>query len=440
MRASRVVVFLLSTSVIPLHAQQSDSAPPPLATAVTFRPGTLVPRVASSLNRVQQYAVYLPSAYRADRQWPVLLLLDPRGRALLPMRLFQASAERYGFVVLSSWNTLSDWDNQPNVDAMSAMLTDVQRLFSVDRSRIYLAGFSGTARFAWDVALGLRANVAGILGFGAGVPPGFNFTPPGAGTPLAVDFFGGAGTSDFNYEELLSLDEELARLGVAHRVRMYDGPHSWAPEPVVAEGVQWMQLRAMGRGLAAVDTGWVDSLFAARVELAGTRLAGGDSLGALREYRAIAADFTGMHEVAVPATRADTLARSRAVKAALKDQAEMIARNHDYLRKLLAYLQRFRTANKPPSVESGLKALDIARLKRVEEDRSDTVAALAAGRLLSHVRAATGFYEPQDYLAKGDSARALAMLELNQAVNPNPGRPASVAFRELVDEFKRRTP
>ncbi|HSB54403.1 MAG TPA: hypothetical protein VLD58_08605 [Gemmatimonadales bacterium] len=438
MRPLLLTGSLLLLSTFPASAQQADSAVP-VASAALFAPGTLTRRVASSLNRAQQYAVYLPSGYRPDRNWPVLLLLDPRGRALVPMRLAQASAERHGYVVLSSWNTLSDWDNQPNIDAMSAMLTDLQRIFAADRSRLYLVGFSGTARFAWEEGSALRGTVAGVLGFGAGVPPGFQFTPPGTTGPLPFDYFGGAGTLDFNYEELLTLDQELDRQRIAHRIRFYDGPHSWPPEKVMAEGIDWIELRAMGRGLAPVDRAWVDSLFAQSMERAGAVAQAGDSVGALREYRSIAADFSGLHDVTLAAARSDALARSKAVKNALKAQVAMIQRNREYLERLVTFLRRFRSGT-PPSVASSLKSLDIARLRREQESRQDTAAAFAAGRLLAHVQAAVGFYEPRDYLVEGDSARALALLELAQAVHPNSGRSAAAAFRDLVSEIERRTP
>src|SRR3712207_7851303 len=36
--------------------------------------------------------------------------------------------------------------------AMNAMLEDVQRWLPVDSRRFYIAGFSGTTRFAWELA------------------------------------------------------------------------------------------------------------------------------------------------------------------------------------------------------------------------------------------------------------------------------------------------
>src|SRR5439155_183930 len=81
---------------------------------------------------------------------------DPRGRALLGLRLFQDAAARLGWVILSSYNTLSDGPPEPNVNAVNAMLAWAQAHPSLDPTRLYLAGFSGTARAALGFAVALR--------------------------------------------------------------------------------------------------------------------------------------------------------------------------------------------------------------------------------------------------------------------------------------------
>ena len=75
---------------------------------VTLPSGRIIQRITSRADTTQRYALYLPSTFTRDRQWPVLFLLDPRGRALIPMQRFQPVAERLGYIVLSSYNTLSD--------------------------------------------------------------------------------------------------------------------------------------------------------------------------------------------------------------------------------------------------------------------------------------------------------------------------------------------
>jgi predicted esterase len=419
MRLTPLLAALCPLIALPVLAQ--EAGPAPVASSIRFVPGQLVERVASSLDRSQHYAVYLPSDYRPDRKWPVLLLLDPRGRALIPMALARESAERHGYLVLSSYNTLSDGSNQPNIDAMAAMLTDAQRLFAVDPVRLYLVGFSGTARVSWEFAFGLRGHVAGIIGFGAGVTPGFKFTQQGISGPIPFVYYGGAGTSDFNYEEMLALDQELDRLAMTHRLQYFDGPHSWPPVRVMKDAIDWMQLQAMRQGLAPKDSAWVDSLFHTEFYRAKASETSGDSYSAFRRYRAIATDFQGVAEVSAVTARVSELEKGAAVRDAIRRQEKMVERNHTYLRKLGRFLEEYRTAKAPPSLDRSLKTLQVAELQKRRADMRDTVAALAAGRLLEHIVVFSSFYEPRDYLEKGDAARALAILALGEAVGPGPG-------------------
>src|SRR6266446_10869238 len=85
-------------------------------------PGLLEERVKSATDTSQTFALYLPPGYSTERRWPVLFVLDPRGRALLGLKRFQDGAARLGWVVLSSYNTLSDGPPEPNVAAVNAML------------------------------------------------------------------------------------------------------------------------------------------------------------------------------------------------------------------------------------------------------------------------------------------------------------------------------
>lgn len=154
--------------------------------AAPAKPGVVAERITSVYDRAQSYAVYLPSTHSAQRRWPVLLLMDPRGRALVPLERFRVPAEQYGYILISSYNTLSDGDPQANVDAASAILADARQLFSGDTTRVYLAGFSGTARVAWGFAAQLPNVIAGIFDAGAS---GVLYTRPGRPLPQ-IPFYG----------------------------------------------------------------------------------------------------------------------------------------------------------------------------------------------------------------------------------------------------------
>src|SRR6267154_2272505 len=139
-------------------------------------PGRLEEQVRSATDTSQTFALYYPPGYSTERRWPVLLVLDPRGRALLALKLFQDRAARLGWVILSSYNTLSDGPPEPNVDAVNAMLAWAQAQPSLDLTRLYLAGFSGTARAALGFAVALRGHVAGVIAVGCAL--GFTLGGP----------------------------------------------------------------------------------------------------------------------------------------------------------------------------------------------------------------------------------------------------------------------
>ena len=140
-----------------------DTAARASAGASRIPVGAVIPSVKSHADTSERYALYLPSHYDVSRRWPALLVLDPRGRALLAMERFREAAERDGYIVVSSYNTVSDSTEEPNVRAVNAMLADLQDGLATDTTRMYLAGMSGTARLAWTFAYELSGHVAGIL-------------------------------------------------------------------------------------------------------------------------------------------------------------------------------------------------------------------------------------------------------------------------------------
>src|SRR5262249_15002107 len=148
-------------------------------------------------------------------------------------------------------------------------------------------------------------------------------------TQVGFAFFGGAGRLDFNFEEMRSLDAKLESMRVPHRFEPYDGPHSWGPEPVCAEAIDWMEIQAIKTGLRPGSEPLVAEVFGADLARA-QALEMGDPLGALTAYRTIQRDYTGLHDVAGPAGKADELEKSKPVKQALARRQTLAARQTEY--------------------------------------------------------------------------------------------------------------
>src|SRR3954462_10580102 len=176
--------------------------------------GKLLETVACASDRNQTYALYIPTSFEASHRWPVIFCFDPGAHGRTPVERFIPAAEKYGYIVAGSNNSRNgSWD--ANVVAIQAMIGDVNRYLPIEAKRVYVAGLSGGARVACQLA---------IAGVGKGVIA-CSAAFGGSETPDKVPFpfFGTAGVTDFNYLELRRTDRELEDMRAVHRVVIHSG-------------------------------------------------------------------------------------------------------------------------------------------------------------------------------------------------------------------------
>ena len=381
--------------------------------------GHLQERVAAASDPSQSYALYLPPGYSTARTWPVLFVLDPRGRALLSERLFEDAAARLGWIVMSSYNTLSDGPPEPNVAAMNAMLASAQGLAS-DPSRLYLAGFSGTARVALRFAAMLRGHVAGVVAVGGALGFGLGETELSFGGDSAFAVFGAAGTGDFNYEEVFDMGDRLRALRVPHRIAAFDGPHSWPPASLCGDALEWLELRAMLSGLRPLDSSMVRTRLASELARAAELAAEGHGAEALRLNDAIARDYARWPEARAALDRAAALRNDARVARYESEAHRLAALDQRKGLELQRTLALERAQREPSALEKLMSRLRIAELQKAV-DHGDSLEAPSARRQLARVFVWLAFYEPRDYLANGAPMRALRMFEAAASIGPIQG-------------------
>jgi hypothetical protein len=379
--------------------------------------GRLDAKVFADGDSTQAYALFLPPGYTTTRRWPIVFVLDPRGRALLALELFRPAAERLGFVIMSSYNSLSDGPPEPNVRAINAMIGSAQTRLAVDTRRFYLAGFSGTARASVNFALELRHHVAGVLADGASV----GFSPDGIEVVFAGDstfgYFAATGEDDFNHEEVRAAAERLRLSRVPYRLEVFAGPHSWPPSDVCGRALEWFQLRAMTSGLAAPDSAWLRERLSADVARAETLEKAGRWDDAQRQFREIAQDYAAWPAAPDANIRAGEIAQRPEFRRYLEERravAEQDERQATELQRALIWARQQRS---PPSISELSDKLKI-RAMQGRAARGDSVVAASARRMLARVFVFVSFYEPRTYLAAHDSARALRMLEVALLIAP----------------------
>jgi predicted esterase len=386
---------------------------------VTAGPPRLQERVVAASDTSQSYALFLPPGYSSARTWPVLFVLDPRGRALLSEKLFEEAAARLGWIVMSSYNTLSDGPPEPNVTAMNAMLASALGL-AVDPSRLYLAGFSGTARVALRFAALLRGRVAGVIAVGGGLGFGLSETELTFAGDSTFAVFGAAGTRDFNYEEVMDMSQRLAALRVPHRVEAFEGPHSWPPASLCGAALDWLELRAMLGGLRALDSNFVRTHLASELARAVDLAGKGHGAEALHLNDAIARDYARWAEARVALDRAAALRHDLRVVRHESEVRRIAERNERQGLELQRALARERAGDNPSSLEQLTSRLHIPDLQKTV-DHGDSLEAPSARRQLARIFVWLAFYEPRSYIANGAPGRALRMFEAAVTIGPIQG-------------------
>lgn len=408
----------------PRRPRRSASAPlppppppaPPTPAGTPLPPGQVTERIVCAADPAQSYALYLPSSYDPARRWPVVYVLDARGVALRALERFRAGAEKYGYVLASSYNSASDQSRDPNIKAVNAMWADTHARLSLDDRRIYLAGFSGTVRSSCAIATSAAGKVAGVIGAAAGWPPQM---PPARDTPFV--FFGTAGDRDYNYDEMLELEPTLTRLGVPYRIELFAGLHDWMPEELAADALAWMEVQAMRTGVRERDPARVGELWAR--DLAGARSleAAGRPLDAWRRFTAAARDFEGLRDVAEARREAERLGATKKVQSARREREERRARDRQTVRIAYGTLAAIETADVAEARRLA-RTLPIPMLLKRLEREGDSEEGLSAYRSLSSLYSQTASYLVRDALERGEPLRAALFLSIATEIRPGEPR------------------
>jgi predicted esterase len=346
--------------------------------------GEMTQNIACASDPTQTYTLYLPSTFTDDERWPVLLVFDPRGRSLHAAELFKDAAEEYGWMIVSSDNTRSDGPWEPNLLAIEALWPEVHTRLPADFSRIYAAGFSGGVAVATLLSK-TTGEIAGIIGCG-----GRLFESQYEEN--RVPFFGTAGDLDFNFLQMHLLDEFLAENGNPHRLVIFEGTHTWMPESVAREAIEWLELLAMKSGARTPHPELIDALFAADLERALSLAEDGRLVDAARRLREMEMTYDGLHDVADARKAAGRIEAGDG----FRRQRKRASKTRNYLNRCLARrdseLTRLRRSEIPPPAQQLAGNLHIRDLLKTADRPSED--GKAAQWCLNALYTAVSFYLP----------------------------------------------
>ena len=171
------------------------------------------------------YYIYLPAKYDINKNYPVILIFDPKARGKVSVNLFSEWADKYGYILVGSNNNKNGMDFSSHEYIFNSIYNDVINKVTIDSSRIYLAGFSGGARVAQNIA-NSNMNIAGIACCEAGCQE-----------PLNRDnkfcYISFAGYWDFNYSEVKQTENIFQKAVLPNHFIYFDGKHDWPPKNIL---------------------------------------------------------------------------------------------------------------------------------------------------------------------------------------------------------------
>ena len=301
------------------------------------------------------------------------------------------------------------------------MVRDTQQRFTVDLKRIYFAGFSGGARVASQLAQ-LCKCAAGVLLSGAGFSHG---SSPSAESKFPV--FSAVGDADFNYSELIPLQDALEKAAFPHWLRIFDGPHEWAPPIVMDEALAWFRIQAMKSQRETRDDAFIAAQLSAAQTRASTLEKSGQLLAAWREDRQIAATFDSLVDTAVVRAKASELEKQKMLRDAIKREHSDFEEQERLSNEVLAAITPIQAPDASPSQNRG-DAATLARDLRLRAEREKK-----PERVLVFKRALAGVFigsleSGRDALDKKDFRRAEGYFAGATEANPE----SEWAFRNLA--------
>lgn len=225
----------------------ADSVPARQEIAITKG---AVTALSCKMDVTNTYEVYLPTTLNDTSVYPVVVFFSPQGDGKVPLEKYKTIAEEWEFILVGSNYTKNGMDGNLAMTGANTLVNDVLSRFNIDRSRLYLSGFSGGARVAGGVAL-QRMDVTGVICCSA--------TPPQSVAPRG--YVGVAGLGDMNYLEMKKFQSTQTNTSLSELI-VFDGKHEWPPVQTMENAMLMISLYQPGQAQSGNFDAMSDSLTA----------------------------------------------------------------------------------------------------------------------------------------------------------------------------------
>jgi hypothetical protein len=187
-----------------------------------------------SADTVNTYHFILPEQHKGSL--PLLIILDSGGDGLMAVKKTEPAVSRIPCVVVGSDLVRNNYPGYEQ--AIEILIKDACQKLHATKEQVFIAGFSGGARMAFEYAR--EHPVKGVLMCGAG--PAVN-----SFQDLPCPVYMIAGTTDFNFSE--TYYNPLNKTGQQSFLADYfRGSHEWPPAEMLKEGLLFLMGKSIPGG------------------------------------------------------------------------------------------------------------------------------------------------------------------------------------------------
>lgn len=248
-----LLFFLIGSCGQPPHRQATTRQSKTPINKQSFVTGKVYKKVNCRNQPDFSYALYLPKTADSNNAHPVVFFFDAHARGWLPVTRYQHIADSLGYILAASNDSQNGQTSHQRNTIIYAFMADVEQRFHIDTNRIYTSGFSGGARIAAGIGL-FNKGIAGVIGCAAGNPQTLQ---KGRNNYPVVDL---VGNKDFNFIEMLALENKMSSAHQTHQLLVFDGKHEWPPEKEMFQAFLFMETDAMRRKLCPINKPLLEKL------------------------------------------------------------------------------------------------------------------------------------------------------------------------------------
>ncbi len=228
---------------------------------IILKKGVVIDSVKLNDSSLESYSLYLPRKYKATEKWPIVFVVDLKGKGSNAISYFRRAAEEQGYIVAASNNTNDTLSTSQNILAFSKMYNTVIAAFSIDENRMYTSGLANGARLASALPVFIK-KIKGVISCGAGI----NNSEFISNQQKPYYFIGIVGKEDYNYTEMIKLRKVLNFRKIPNELLVFDGAAVWPPQKYIREALQLLRISAMFKGYEEKNSDYIKQSYTREVE------------------------------------------------------------------------------------------------------------------------------------------------------------------------------